>query len=158
DRGGFYFTEAGAKDLIVRQKTASDSPLPSGNAVAAIALLEPDQPDIAWRTLQVFSGQLERGAEGMSSMVKAPHPFVKQNGPIEIAPSPRKPERPLRPEEQAARVVAFAADWRSRTQLDVRLEVAAGHHINAHVASMGLIATDLSVVGLEAEVDYPVGE
>jgi uncharacterized protein YyaL (SSP411 family) len=33
--GGFYFTDRSAADLIVRQKTASDSPLPSGNAIAA---------------------------------------------------------------------------------------------------------------------------
>src|SRR5688500_2964159 len=32
--GGFYFTDESATDLIVRRKTASDSPLPSGNAVA----------------------------------------------------------------------------------------------------------------------------
>ena len=38
--GGFYFTDDDATDLIVRQKTATDSPLPSGNAVAAMALLE----------------------------------------------------------------------------------------------------------------------
>src|SRR5439155_1971618 len=54
-RGGFYFTEAGAKDLIVRQKTASDSPLPSGNAVAAMAMLELNQPPAARRTLEVFA-------------------------------------------------------------------------------------------------------
>src|SRR5262249_45165624 len=39
-RGGFYFTDRDATDLIVRQKTASDSPLPSGNAIAAIVMLE----------------------------------------------------------------------------------------------------------------------
>src|SRR5437762_14362986 len=36
DRGGFYFTDRTATELIVRQKTAADSPLPSGNAVAAM--------------------------------------------------------------------------------------------------------------------------
>ena len=38
--GGFYFTDKGADDLIVRQKMGSDSPLPSGNAVAAMVMLE----------------------------------------------------------------------------------------------------------------------
>ena len=37
--GGFYFSAANAKDLIVRQKISSDSPLPSGNAVAAMVML-----------------------------------------------------------------------------------------------------------------------
>src|SRR5439155_15017480 len=69
--GGFYFTARDATDLIVRQKTASDSPLPSGNAVAAIALLELDQSEQARRVLEAFAGQMQRQAEGMSSMVQA---------------------------------------------------------------------------------------
>ena len=42
--GGFYFTSADATDLIVRQKVGADSPLPSGNAAAAMALLELGRP------------------------------------------------------------------------------------------------------------------
>ncbi len=41
--GGFYFSDASAKDLIIRQKSATDSPLPSGNAIAALVLLDLDQ-------------------------------------------------------------------------------------------------------------------
>ena len=42
--GGFFFTEAGAADQIVRQKVGTDSPLPSGNGAAAAALVALDQP------------------------------------------------------------------------------------------------------------------
>ena len=36
--GGFFYTEERATDLIVRQMVGSDSPLPSGNGVAAMGL------------------------------------------------------------------------------------------------------------------------
>ncbi|HTL27787.1 MAG TPA: thioredoxin domain-containing protein, partial [Tepidisphaeraceae bacterium] len=49
-RGAFYFSEEGSADLIVRQKVASDSPLPSGNATAAMALLELGDLDAARNT------------------------------------------------------------------------------------------------------------
>jgi uncharacterized protein YyaL (SSP411 family) len=77
ERGGFYFTEGGAKDLIVRQKTASDSPLPSGNSVAAMVMLTLDEPESARRVLEVFAGQLDRGAEVKSSMVLAAGQYVR---------------------------------------------------------------------------------
>ncbi|HYO08696.1 MAG TPA: protein-disulfide reductase DsbD domain-containing protein, partial [Tepidisphaeraceae bacterium] len=85
--GGFYFTDRYASDLIVRQKTASDSPLPSGNAVAAIALLELGQPEPARRVLQAFASQLDRGAEGMSSMVEAALLYVRAHGPVDPTPA-----------------------------------------------------------------------
>ncbi len=37
--GGFYMTIAGQKDLLVRQKDSYDGAIPSGNSVAAMALL-----------------------------------------------------------------------------------------------------------------------
>ena len=46
EHGAFYFTDKEARDLIVRQKVASDSPLPSGNAVAAMRSWLPLSP---WR-------------------------------------------------------------------------------------------------------------
>jgi uncharacterized protein YyaL (SSP411 family) len=159
-RGGFYFTEEGAKDLIVRQKTASDSPLPSGNAVAAMAMLDLDQAQVARGVLQAFAAQLERGAEGMSSIVQAAHQYVREHGPIEVkGAGGGAADGVVTPEQVAAGVVNLTADWAEENQLAVRIEVLDGFHINAHEASAGLVPTKLAVVGVEgASVDYPPGE
>ena len=45
--GGFYFTGRSSPDLLVRQKAAIDSPLPSGNAVAASVLVSLGQLESA---------------------------------------------------------------------------------------------------------------
>ncbi len=58
--GGFYFTDKDATDLVVRQKVATDSPLPSGNAVAVMALLSLGQVDPARGTLALFAGDGEQ--------------------------------------------------------------------------------------------------
>jgi uncharacterized protein YyaL (SSP411 family) len=164
ERGGSYFTEAGARDLIVRQKVASDSPLPSGNAVAAMAMMDLDEPDVARRALEVFAGQIERGAEGLSSMVQAAHQYVRQQGPLKIAGSGAPaPGRPPSAQEIAGGVVMLkGAEWASETQLDVHVRIEPTFHINAHESSLGLVATDMSLTGdaagLVAGVDYPPGE
>lgn len=70
DRGGFYFTSESANDLVIRQKVASDSPLPSGNASAALALIKLGQLDLAGGILRVFARQIAEQGEGMSSLVQ----------------------------------------------------------------------------------------
>jgi hypothetical protein len=160
-RGGFYFTQEGAADLIVRQKTASDSPLPSGNAVAAMALLALDRAPVAGRVLEVFAGQLRRGAEGMSSMLQAAYLYVSERGPLEMSPgggakSEPQPRRQTSPEQIAAGVVGLRGTWAEPTRLDVHVDVMDGFHINDNAASGGLIATSLAVVGAEtAGVEFP---
>jgi uncharacterized protein YyaL (SSP411 family) len=162
-RGGFYFTEAGAADLIVRQKTGSDSPLPSGNAVAAMVMLELDQPQAAKRVIEVFAGQFERAAEGMSAMVQAAHLYAKRFGKIEVAAAAEPSTNPAaKLERLASEVVSFQAEWAAPSRLDVKLEVAEGYHINAHQTAAEYVATTLSVVGPGAEqvasIDYPPGD
>jgi uncharacterized protein YyaL (SSP411 family) len=158
-RGGFFFTEAGAPDLIVRQKTASDSPLPSGNAVAAMAMLELDLPEVTKRTLQVFAGQLERGAEGMSALVEAAHLYVKRFGPIEVAAAPEGARRQPTPQEVAANIVDLEGEWVSPTELRIHAKIQDEFHINAHQASTaGLTPTKMAVSVAGATIDYPPGE
>src|SRR5438045_5458511 len=86
--GGFYFTDESATDLIIRQKTASDSPLPSGNAVAAMVLLELGRVDDARQTVAAFAQQLEQHGEGMSSMVQAALLAVRRAGPFTVSAAP----------------------------------------------------------------------
>ncbi|HEV8607611.1 MAG TPA: thioredoxin domain-containing protein, partial [Tepidisphaeraceae bacterium] len=98
ESGGFYFTAQGQDDLIVRQKVASDSPLPSGNAVAVIVMLELRMMDVARDTLEVFANQLELNGEGMSSMVEAAIFYLRGNGPISVAPGPWRGNQGGRPQ------------------------------------------------------------
>jgi uncharacterized protein YyaL (SSP411 family) len=65
DRGGFFYTPADHETLIARSKDAQDSAVPSGNGMAACALLKlgrltgrPDLEDRGWRTLRSLSGLL----------------------------------------------------------------------------------------------------
>jgi uncharacterized protein YyaL (SSP411 family) len=159
ENGGFYFTAANADDLIVRQKVATDSPLPSGNAVAAMVMLELGQVEVARDVLEVFAGQMEHGGEGMSSMVEAALLYLSQNEPLSAAPGPWRGDRPQSPQDMASSVVSMQAAWLSPSELHVQLIIADGYHINARHAGNDLIATQLTVPGQDVErIDYPAGE
>jgi uncharacterized protein YyaL (SSP411 family) len=167
NRGGFYFTAEAARDLIVRQKVASDSPLPSGNAVAAMCALELGHSDVARDTLALFAGQLESQGEGMSSMLQAAIGYLRKEEPITVSPGPwrggQPPDvQPPSPREQAASVVSFNAVWATPAQLNVHLEIAPGYHINAHEAGPDLIPTRLSISStggdVQATTHYPPGD
>jgi uncharacterized protein YyaL (SSP411 family) len=158
--GGFYFTAKGTEDLIVRQKVASDSPLPSGNAVGAMVMLQVGMVDVARDTLRAFAQQMEQNGEGMSSMVEAAIYYLKDNEPIAVGPGPWRGEqdRVESPQEMAEKVVSMQAAWVNPKELHVQLSIAEGYHINAHRAERDLIATQLSVSGVEVEIEYPEGE
>jgi hypothetical protein len=163
---GFYFTERDADDLIVRQKTAVDSPLPSGNAAAAMALVELDRMEAARNTLGLFAQHMEHSAEGMSSMVQAATLYLRKAGAFRVAPTPGMgtAERPTTPQQTAAEVVAVQAGWTpDRLQLHLKLVIQDGYHINTNDpggdAKMNLYATAIELppeVG--AEIAYPGGE
>ncbi|HEY7090379.1 MAG TPA: thioredoxin domain-containing protein [Tepidisphaeraceae bacterium] len=156
--GGFYFTARDAQDLIVRQKTAGDSPLPSGNAIAAMSLLQLGAADGAKQTIAAFAEQLNRQGEGMSAMVQAALLYVTSQGPftVEARQQPLS-ERPMSPEELAQRVVGIGTSWRSPTELEVKLQILRPYHVNSHSPGEGLIATELRVESSEA-IEYPAGE
>jgi uncharacterized protein YyaL (SSP411 family) len=157
-RGGFYFTGKDAKDLIVRQKIGSDSPLPSGNAVAAMAMLALNQPEVTQKTIAIFAQQMLGTGEGMSAMVQAALTYLRREGEIEVQPAKdaSKADRPLSPEQLAAQVVSMKAAWSDPSRLNVHVKILKGFHINAHDASVGLIATQISVPDADAAgIDYP---
>jgi uncharacterized protein YyaL (SSP411 family) len=162
--GGFFFTAADATDLIVRQKTASDSPLPSGNAVAALALTELGAADIARQVLAVFAQSLEDQAEGMSSMVQAALEYLKTNEPFTVSTDEQATgDHPPTPDQLAKSAVELSADWASPTELRVHVKVLDTFHLNANRAAQGMIPTTLALVGprgaaIAAHVEYPPGE
>jgi uncharacterized protein YyaL (SSP411 family) len=168
--GGFFFTDKSATDLIVRQKTASDSPLPSGNAVAAMVLLELGRVDDARKTIAAFAEQLDQHGEGMSSMVQAALLAVRGVGPFTVAAAPasetgtaaeKDADRPLSPQQIAEQVVTVGTEWAGPLELRVRLGILRGFHVNAHAPGSGLplIGTRLTAPDLDvASIDYPPGE
>jgi uncharacterized protein len=165
DSGGFFFTQAGADDLIVRQKVSNDSPLPSGNAIAAMTLNALGQGELARQTIAVFGAQLEQHAESMSSMVQAGVVFLRDQPPFTVsakAEGSTPVERPVPPAQTARDVVDVSARWLGVLLLEVRVRIDGGFHINAHDTATGLMATQLSVGGDDAAeveaIEYPLGE
>jgi len=151
--GGFYFTAADASDLIVRQKTGSDSPLPSGNAVAARVCLALGREDLARATISAFAAQIDAAGEGMSAMILAALEAIQSGGPVVPgAVSSAGPAGPSGPVRLSGR--------RIKTDiLEITVSIAAGFHINASEAGAGLTPTRLSVGGDEAAwvagIEYP---
>ncbi|HMB96276.1 MAG TPA: thioredoxin domain-containing protein, partial [Tepidisphaeraceae bacterium] len=116
--GGFFFTERNADELIVRQKVASDSPLPSGNAIAAMVMLELGDRETAKRTLAIFANQLSQQGEGMSAMIQAALEYVNRFGPLTVSRSESSStDQPLAPEELAKQVVRIETDWINPSEL-----------------------------------------
>jgi uncharacterized protein YyaL (SSP411 family) len=80
--GSFYFTEAAHHDVLVRAKPTFDGAEPSGNSIAALALLRlalltgrPDYHAKATRILQVNAG----------NMAKVPHGFLQMLIAVDFA-------------------------------------------------------------------------
>ena len=69
--GGLFFTDKLATDLFVRQRSATDSPLPSGNAAAALALIARGEAGPAAHLVAAFARNIQGQGEGMSSLVQA---------------------------------------------------------------------------------------
>ena len=160
EHGGFYFTAADATDLIVRQKTASDSPLPSGNAVAAKCFLALDEPETARQVLAVFAQSLEDQAEGMSSMVGAALAFLEQHERFVVSTEGKDANRPRTPDEQAKAAVELLAEWASPIHLRLAIEVMENYHINSNRPAQGMIPTTVAIHGprgaeLSATVEFP---
>ncbi len=76
--GGFFFTGKDHETLITRTKTGYDGAIPSGNAMAATALLklaeftgDSDFEHLAVETLHAFQLQMERSPNGFAQMLAA---------------------------------------------------------------------------------------
>jgi uncharacterized protein YyaL (SSP411 family) len=155
DAGGFYFTDDRASDLPVRQMIGSDSPLPSGNAVAAMVLSEMGDYDGALGTITAFASQLESAAEQMSAMIEAAILYRRGRGDISISAGGES-ARPLSPRELAARILQMTASW-DGANLVIKCNLDPGYHINAHDADVE--PTRLAVSGADvAAIEYPAGE
>jgi uncharacterized protein YyaL (SSP411 family) len=78
EQGGFWQSEAGMKDLILRVKEDYDGAEPSGNSVAALALLRlsaiTDRADLrekAEKTIRLFADRLQRLPQAVPHLLQA---------------------------------------------------------------------------------------
>ena len=149
--GGFYFTDNRSSELIVRQKVASDSPLPSGNGVAASVLLELGEPEATRRVLIAFAEQLKSNGEGMSAMVQAAQEYVRRNGPITGSAVTATGDEQERSED----VVDLDAKWTDPSTLRVSIRIRDGYHIGSNNAHPQMVDTELSVGIENPQISYP---
>jgi uncharacterized protein YyaL (SSP411 family) len=155
--GGFFFTAKGASELPVRQKVAGDSPLPSGNAVAAVVMLELGHSELAKNTIAAFAGQIKEIGQGMSSLVLAAARYVDQEGELIVEPDSVNPTTASPVPAADSGIVNLSARWQSPEILMVAVSIADGYHIQADRPDPGLVATHLTVQGADvAAVEYPV--
>ena len=151
--GGFFYTKADAKHLIVRTKKPYDSAIPSGNAVAVKNLLAlgTDYRDYAEKTLRIFA----------ESMTQSPSSFMYMHSALNDYLTPAEDSEPLSPT-----VVAVTAKVKGKSDeifnVELQLKIAAGWHINANPAGQDYLIP--TTVELDAnapveivEVAYPKG-
>jgi len=85
DNGGFYFTANTAEEILYRPKTISDDSMPSGNAIAALALNrlghllgETRYLEAAENTLKMAWGGLNDFPHGHAAMLNALDEYLQQ--------------------------------------------------------------------------------
>ena len=96
--GGFWQSDAGSSDLILRLKEDYDGAEPSGNSVATIALLKLGSitgqnryTEAAQKTLRFFAGRLEQSPQALPCMLQALDLVLGEPQRVVIAGAPRSP-------------------------------------------------------------------
>ena len=142
--GGFYYTKADAKHLIVRTKKPYDSAIPSGNAVAVKNLLAfgADYRNYAEKTLRTFS----------DSMAQSPSSFMHMYFALNHYLMTAEKEFDIATPSLVTAATAIKAENDEIFKVELQLKIAAGWHINANPAGQdNLIPTTL-----EVDTDMPV--
>jgi len=168
--GGFFYSQEGGKDLIVRVKKATDSALPSANAVAVRCLItlarQSGREDLrmkAVKTLRAFGGVMAQQPSAYTSLIGSTWDYV--GGASQGHGDDAKPQVELMapaqtvalPDSIVRATVALSTDQVApgdtfQTSIDVR--IAAGWHLNANPASeQWLIPTSLTVNSLDLPLE-----
>jgi uncharacterized protein len=150
--GALYFTDDRSDDLIVRQKTATDSPLPSGNSQALVLLTELGYMQRASAIIGELAQVVEDSAEGMSAMVEGVLRFGRKFGWPTVRGSGKATAEIESPERMARSVVRIGAEQLSEHEIEIILSVAEGYHLHAPDARQ-YTPTRLEIEG--ARVTYP---
>ena len=147
--GSFFFTDRNADELFARQKVITDSPLPSGNAIAAEVLLGLGDTEAVGRLLGTFSGSIRRDAGGMSAMIAVLDQYLSEGAAVQKTKVDGAASDP--------QPVTVTAHWLDNVDAAVTLTIADGFHLNARNVPAGL--SQIEVIGaFGAEVNYPEGK
>ena len=152
--GGFFYTKADAKHLIVRTKKPYDSAIPSGNAVAVKNLLEfrVDYPDYAEKTLRSFA----------ESMAQSPSSFMYMHFALNHYLTAEE-----NPDSSGSSPVTATAKVKTGNdevfKVELQLKIATGWHINANPAGQDNLIPTTVTVDTKAPVEiidiaYPKGK
>ena len=135
--GGFYYTRADAKHLIVRTKKPYDSAIPSGNAVAVENLvgLGMDYQNYAEKTLRTFAESMSQAPSSCMYALFALNQYLFLQEGLSSATVP---------------LVTATTQVKSKEDeilnIELHLKIASGWHINANpVGQANLIPTTLAV-------------
>ncbi|GIW75956.1 MAG: thioredoxin domain-containing protein [Phycisphaerae bacterium] len=131
DRGGFYFTDATSDDLIIRQKIGQDTPLPAGNAQAAMVCDTLGRTQSCAKALGVFAMQATHHGQSMSTHVQAVLQFVQNHGDLRVEPGDNGRVTFQAPQAEAVGAVAIRCGWKGERQILVELTIASGYHLSA---------------------------
>ncbi|MGF1634981.1 MAG: protein-disulfide reductase DsbD domain-containing protein, partial [Phycisphaerae bacterium] len=162
--GGFFFTDKEFTDLPVRQKVAGDTPLPGGNAVAAIVTLGLEEDGrTARKTLNALAGALDDHPGSMSTMIQAAILHDLRFGALRVHGTTDKTgTRPPSLVEQGRQALSVRGEWLSKTKLLIQLQIKPGYHVNSDRVGTSMVATELALTGDQAhllqDVEYPLGE
>jgi len=147
--GGFYMSPEGATDLIVRQKVAADSPLPAGNAVAAMACVSLGFGETAAKALAAFAMQCNHHAPAMSSTLLAILKFIEANGPLRVEPVlDDETARLASPQELAEQAVSVLWDLAEPNLVRLELRIVTGFHLSAD--QLQITSPDAALAGIES--------
>ena len=98
EAGGFYFTADDHEELIARQKDAHDASVPSGNGMAAYALLRLSKLTdnaayftAAERTLQLYHGQMSQIPAASGQLLLAADFYLGPTSALVLLADPRDP-------------------------------------------------------------------
>ena len=152
--GGFYYTKADAKHLIVRTKKPFDSAIPSGNAVAAENLLMfgSNYQNYAERTLRTFAESISQAPSSFMYMLFVLNQYLISEEGLS---------------SNTSSLVTGTAEVKSESDgifsVQLHLKIAAGWHVNANPPGQeNLIPTTLAVdtdTPIEiVDVAYPKGK
>jgi len=151
--GGFFYTKADAKHLIVRTKKPYDSAIPSGNAVAVKNLLAlgTDYRDYAGKTLRTFA----------ESMAQSPSSFMYMHFALNDYLTPEEDQ-----DTSGSSTVTATAKVKEKADavfnVELQVKIAAGWHINANPAGQDNLIPTTVTVDANAPVEivdiaYPKG-
>ena len=152
--GGFYYTKADAKHLIVRTKKPYDSAIPSGNAVAVKNLLAlgDNYRGYAEKTLRSFA----------ASMTQSPSSFMHTHFALNHYLTSEEDQVPAAPSTVTATGKVKNRDD-GLYNVELQLKIATGWHINANPPGQDNLIPTTITVDADAPVEivdiaYPKGK